>query len=71
MKWLLNIVGILLILIGGVWILQGTNVLTQGFMAGHIQYAILGLVLAVFGIALMVFANRRKMPMENQSEAKR
>lgn len=71
MKWLLNIVGILLILFGGVWILQGTNVLTQGFMAGHIQYAILGLVLAVFGIALMVFANRRKMLMEKQTEAKR
>ncbi len=59
MKWLLNIIGVLLALIGLVWILQGFNVLLGSVMSGHIQYAILGLVVAVLGILLIVFANRR------------
>ncbi len=59
MKWLLDIIGVLLALIGLVWILQGFNVLLGSAMSGHIQYAILGLVVAVLGILLIVFANRR------------
>ncbi len=59
MKWLLYIIGVLLALIGLVWILQGFNVLLGSMMSGHIQYAILGLILAIAGILLIVFANRR------------
>ncbi len=59
MKWLLYIIGVLLALIGLVWILQGFNVLLGNMMSGHIQYAILGLVVAIGGILLIVFANRR------------
>ena len=59
MKWVGNIVGILLLLFGGVWILQGTNVLAVGFMAGQMQYAFLGIVAAIIGFALLVFTNRR------------
>ncbi len=57
MKWLVTIVGVLLILFGGLWVLQGTGVITRGFMSGHIQYAILGIVSAVIGIGLVVLAN--------------
>ncbi len=60
MKWLLDIVGVVLALFGIVWILQGTDVLTTGFMAGHIQYAILGVVVAIVGVGLVVLANRRR-----------
>jgi hypothetical protein len=67
MKWILNIVAIVLLLFGTVWILQGLNILTQGFMAGHIQYAILGVVVDVVGIALLVFANRRGKPTNSRS----
>lgn len=59
MKVILYIVGILLILVGLVWILQGLNVLLGSVMSGHIQYAILGLVVAIIGIGLLVYANRR------------
>jgi hypothetical protein len=59
MKWVLNILGVLLLLFGTLWILQGTNILTQGFMAGHIQYAILGVIVDLVGIGMLVFANRR------------
>ena len=61
MKWILIIVGVLLILVGGVWVLQGTNVLAQGAMAGHLKWTFIGGVLAVVGIVLVVFgATRRK-----------
>ncbi|MFI5369146.1 MAG: hypothetical protein ACHQ1F_09055 [Spirochaetia bacterium] len=36
MRWVLLIVGILLVLLGAVWVLQGTNVLTgSAVMSGH------------------------------------
>ena len=60
MKWLGTVVGVLLVLFGGLWILQGTGIMTRGFMSGHVQYAILGIVSAAIGIGLVMFANRRR-----------
>lgn len=60
MKWLLNIVGVILAALGILWILQGTNVLPGGLMGGHIQYAFLGLVALIVGIVLLFVANRRR-----------
>lgn len=60
MKILLTIVGVLLILVGIVWILQGFNVLLGSIMSGNIVYAILGLIVAVIGIGLIIYANRRR-----------
>jgi hypothetical protein len=59
MKVVLNILGILFTLVGLVWILQGMNVLLGSMMSGNILYAVLGLVVAVIGIALLAYANRR------------
>jgi hypothetical protein len=59
MKWVLNILGVLLVLIGAVWILQGVNVLLGSMMSGHIQYTLLGVIVGIIGIGLVVFANRR------------
>lgn len=60
MKWVLNILGVLLTLMGIVWILQGFNVLLGSVMSGQMLYAGLGLVVAALGIGLLVFANRRR-----------
>lgn len=59
MKWILNILGALMALIGIVWILQGLNVLLGSAMSGHLQYSILGLVVAAVGVLLIFLANRR------------
>ncbi len=59
MRWILSIVGLVLALLGILWILQGLNIVPVGFMAGHLQYAVLGLVTAVGGLVLVLFANRR------------
>ncbi len=58
MKITLDVVGALLILAGGVWFLQGINVLPGSYMTGQIQWAIYGGIAAVIGIGLLVFANR-------------
>jgi hypothetical protein len=59
MRILLNIVGVLCLLMGGVWFLQGINVLPGSFMTGQTKWAIYGGLLLLAGIGLMVFANRR------------
>lgn len=59
MRILLNVVGVLALLIGGVWVLQGVNVLLGSFMSGQPKWAIIGAVLLVIGIALLFVANRR------------
>ena len=60
MRIILSIVGALMGLMGGVWILQGINILPGSFMTGDLQWAIYGAVLAVAGLALLVWANRRR-----------
>ncbi len=62
MKWVLIVLGVLLFLVGAVWVLQGSNVLTQGVMAGHRRWILLGGVLDAAGIALFVWGlTRRRM----------
>jgi len=60
MKLVLTIVGVILILMGVVWILQGFNILPVGFMAGQMQYALLGAILVIGGIGLVAFSRRRR-----------
>ena len=63
MKIALNIIGVVLILLGGLWFLQGMNVLRGNVMSGQPQWVVIGGIAAVVGIALLVFANRRKPSM--------
>ena len=58
MRMLMTIVGVLLVLIGGIWILQGINVLPGSFMTGQTKWAIYGAIAAVAGIVLIVLARR-------------
>lgn len=58
MKIFLRILGVLIMLAGVVWFLQGINILPGSFMTGEIQWAIYGALAVVAGIGLLVFANR-------------
>ena len=60
MKILLNIIGIILILTGGTFFLQGINVLPGSYMTGDPRWAINGGVMIVVAIGLMLWANRAK-----------
>ncbi len=54
MRWALLIIGILCVLVAVVWILQGTYVLKQGFMAGSMRWTYIGAGVGVVGIVLIV-----------------
>lgn len=49
---------VLLLVVGGVWVLQGLDVLGGSGMSGHIVWSVIGAVLIAFAIALLVGARR-------------
>lgn len=46
-----KVLGIVLMLTGVVWILQGLNVLPGSFMSGQMQWAVFGAIALVVGAA--------------------
>jgi len=60
MKWVLYIIGVLLFLMGSVWILQGLGLYPVGGMAYQIKWTYAGIVVDLVGIGLIVLARRRR-----------
>lgn len=58
MRWIANIIGALLTLIGIFWILQGTNIVPVGVMAGQSRWLVIGSVVVIAGIGLLIYVNR-------------
>ena len=54
MRWALATIGILLTLVGGVWILQGTGFLKGSSMTGSSKWLVIGVVCVVIGLPLAV-----------------
>jgi hypothetical protein len=61
MRILLNVVGVVCLIMGGVWFLQGINILPGSFMTGQTKWAIYGGLLVVVAIAVLLVANRRRV----------
>ena len=61
MRVALNALGVLCLLVGSVWILQGINVLPGSFMTGQTKWAIYGGLLAAIGVGLLIRANGRRV----------
>ena len=59
MKIALNVVGVLMVVMGTIWFLQGINVLPGSFMTGQIRWAVYGAMAVVVGLLVMARANRR------------
>jgi hypothetical protein len=59
MRIALTIVGLLIVIIGGTWFLQGINALPGSFMTGQTRWAVNGGIAALVGLILIVAANRR------------
>jgi hypothetical protein len=59
MRWVLIVIGVLMLLIGGLWTLQGINVLPGSFMSGQSFWATIGLLLLIGGALLCYFGWRR------------
>ncbi len=56
-----SLIGVLMVLLGGIWILQGLGIaFLESFMAYQIEWAVYGAILALFGIAQIVWTNTRQ-----------
>ena len=53
MYWLRLGLGILLLLVGAVWILQGFNLVKGSGMSGHGEWVVAGIVVVLFGAWLL------------------
>ncbi|MGH2486744.1 MAG: hypothetical protein ACRDHE_12095 [Ktedonobacterales bacterium] len=61
MRWRWVVIGALAVLIGGVWTLQGFNVIGGSAMSGKAAFAVIGPIVGVVGLALVVFGARRRV----------
>ena len=60
MRWVWLVLGILAIVVGSVWTLQGLNIVGGSAMSGHGLFAVIGLIVGVIGVFLVVFGARRR-----------
>ncbi len=61
MRAISSLLGLAMVLMGGIWILQGFNIaFLDSFMANDKQWALWGLLLAIAGIAQIVWSNTRE-----------
>lgn len=60
MRITLNILAGLCLLMGGIWFLQGINILPGSFMTGQTKWAAYGALLIVVGAGVLVRANRKR-----------
>jgi hypothetical protein len=62
MRIVSSLIGIVMFLIGVVWILQGLNLAFRvGFMVGDYHWTIYGVLLALVGIAQVFWSNTRQI----------
>jgi len=68
MRIVSSLLGVLMIVLGGVWILQGQNLAFNGpmmggqpsFMVGDPHWTLYGAILALLGIAQVIWSNTRQ-----------
>jgi hypothetical protein len=61
MRIVSSLIGIVMVLMGIVWMLQGLNLAFRvGFMVGDMRWTLYGAILALVGIAQVVWSNTRQ-----------
>lgn len=61
MRAISSLLGLAMVLMGGVWILQGLNLAFRvGFMVGDRQWCLWGALLAIVGVAQIIWSNTRE-----------
>ena len=64
MRVISSLIGVLMVLMGGIWILQGLNLawgsLSRSFMQGDKHWAFYGAILFIVGVSEIVWSNTRQ-----------
>jgi hypothetical protein len=57
-----TLIGVLMVCLGGVWVLQGLDIAFQGdsFMAGDPKWAVYGAILALVGLGQTIWSFTRR-----------
>ena len=58
--WTLMVSGLLCVVLGGLWTLQGLDLVSGSLMSGVTVWAVVGPLLVVAGLALIVLGVRRR-----------
>jgi hypothetical protein len=53
-----RIIGLVLLVLGGVWIAQGSGALHGSFMTGEGVWTVIGVIVGLLGIALLIGTER-------------
>lgn len=61
-RWVSLAVGVVLVLVGAVWVLQGIGILTGSFMTGQKLWFLIGLAAFLVGIVLVAANLTRRKP---------
>jgi hypothetical protein len=68
MRVVSSLIGLLMVAMGGIWMLQGLNLAFRvGFMVGDRRWVAYGAILALIGIAQVVWSNMRQTTSINAS----
>jgi len=61
MRVVSSLLGLLLVALGGVWMLQGLNLAFKvGFMVGDPKWTLFGAILALVGVGQVIWSNTRQ-----------
>ncbi|MFJ7211553.1 hypothetical protein [Amycolatopsis sp. NPDC098790] len=61
-RWITLAVGVVFVLVGAVWVLQGIGVITGSFMTGQKLWFLIGLVAFLVGVVLVAANLTRRKP---------
>lgn len=59
MRLILLVIGVIAVLLGIVWTLQGVNILQGSGMSGHAIFAVIGVIVGIVGLVLIGIGMRR------------
>lgn len=60
MRWVGIAIGVLAVLIGAVWTLQGLNILGGSVMSGNTTFVVVGPLIVIVGLVLVVVGARAR-----------
>ena len=60
MRWVWVVIGVLALAFGGLWTLQGLNIVTGSAMSGQGLFVIVGPIVALVGLALLFIGLRQR-----------
>ena len=68
MRVISSLIGVLMVLMGGIWILQGLNLawgsLSRSFMQGDQHWVFYGAIMLIVGVCQVVWSNTRRQQAE-------